>query len=68
MKSAWQKALFVLGELPLQDGATKLLFLDVQVPLKSVKSDKGVGKIDLVAIYSSIDGQMRCPTNGDPGV
>jgi hypothetical protein len=46
MKSAWQKALFVLGELPLQDGATKLLFLDFQVPLKSVKSDKGVGKTD----------------------
>jgi hypothetical protein len=44
------KALYELGELTLQDGATKLRLLDYQVPLKSVQSDEGVGKIDLVGV------------------
>jgi hypothetical protein len=43
------KALYLLGELTLQDGAT-LRLLDYQVPLKSVRSDEGIGKIDLVGV------------------
>ncbi len=41
------KVLYLLGELKLQND-TKLRFLDYQVPLKRVRKDKAVGKIDLV--------------------
>lgn len=43
------KALYLLGELTLQNG-TKLRLLDYQFPLKQKQNDKGVGKIDLVGI------------------
>jgi len=48
------KALYLLGELTLQNG-TKLRLLDYQFPLKQRRNDKGVGKIDLVGI---IDKQL----------
>jgi hypothetical protein len=41
------KAFVRLKKMTLSDG-TSLRFFDYQVPLKSVRGDKGVGKIDLV--------------------
>jgi tagatose-1,6-bisphosphate aldolase len=46
------KALYLLRELDFDDG-TKLRLLDYQVPLKQVRKDKGVGKIDLVGIINN---------------
>lgn len=46
------KILYLIEELVLQDG-TKLRLIDYQVPLKRVRGDKDIGKIDLVGIHKN---------------
>ena len=43
------RVLFLEGGLRLQ-GGSQLTFLDYQFPLKSVRADAGIGKVDLLAI------------------